>query len=226
MANDKNNAPENQSSIDNLNETLTDISLKVENNKKSITIAVVILILAVGAILLFKNYRSANATKADAAIGEADIELFNGNDTVALAKYIEVAKLGHDAGNRASLNAAILLFDQKNYEEAIKCLNDYSPKESIVGAAALSLKGDCYVNLNNYTEAVKAFNSAVKQSDKNPYYTPYFMLKLARVHRAQQDYAAEAKVYEEVLKDYPKYAASVGINIDKYLERARIVAQK
>ena len=44
MANDKNNAPETQNSIDNLNETLTDMSRKVENNKKPIIIAVIALI--------------------------------------------------------------------------------------------------------------------------------------------------------------------------------------
>lgn len=226
MANDKNNAPETQNSIDNLNETLTDMSRKVENNKKPIIIAVIALIVVIGAVLFIKNRSSENAAKADVAIGNADYEMIAGNDSLALGIYQNVADMGHDAGNRAALNAAIILFQQKKYDEAIAYINKYDAKESIVGAAALSLKGDCYVNLKNYPEAAKAFKDAVKQSDKNPYYTPYFMLKLARVYRAQQDYAAELKIYEEIKKEYPAYAQSTGLNVDKYIERARLDSNK
>lgn len=226
MANDKNNAPETQNSIDNLNDTLTGFSRKVENNQKSIIIAVVILLLVIGGILFFKDRSAGNAAKADAAIGNADVEFLTGNDSIALEQYKQVAGMGHDAGNRANLEAAIILYEKKEYEQALSYINKYDPRESVVGAAALSLKGDCYVNLKNYSEAVKAFKSAIKQSDKNPYYTPYFMLKLARVYRAQGDFNAEAKVYEEIKADYPQYAQNTGLNVDKYLERARLDASK
>lgn len=226
MANDKKNVPETQNSIDNLNETLTDMSRKVENNKKPIIIAVIALVVVIGAILFIKNRSSESAAKADVAIGNADYEMIAGNDSLALGLYQQVADMGHNAGNRASLQAAIILFGQKKYDEAISYLNKYDAKEAIVGAAAMSLKGDCYVNLKNYPEAVKAFKDAVKQSDRNPYYTPYFMQKLARVYRAQQDYAAELKVYEEIKKDYPAYVQGTGLNVDKYIERARLDSNK
>ena len=80
--------------------------------------------------------------------------------------------------------------------------------------------------MEKYQDAVKAFKEAVKQSDKNPYYTPYFMLKLARVYRALNDFSAEYKIYEEIKKEYPAYAASTNLNIEKYLERARLDAGK
>ena len=226
MANNKNTAPETQNAIDNLNDNLTDLSVKVQNNKKGLIAGLVVIILVVAGILLFNSFSSKNAEKANVAVGKADVSLFSGNDSLALAQYKQAAELGHDAGNRASLNAAIMLYNDKQYNEAIKYIDKYSPKEALVGSAALSLKGDCYVNTDNLPEAVKAFKAAIKQSDNNPYYTPYFMLKLARVYRAQQDYAAEAKIYEEIQNKYPQYAAANGINIDKYLERARLDAKK
>ena len=226
MANDKNKAPETQNSIDNLNETLTDMSRKVENNKKPIIIAVLAILVVTGAILFFKSNSTKKSDEADKAIGNADYELMQGNDSIALEQYKQVAEMGHDAGNRAALNAAIILYQDKKYDEAIEYINKYDPRESIIGAAAYSLKGDCYVNLKNYPEAVKAYKDAIKQSDKNEYYTPYFTLKLARVYRAQEDYKAEADIYEQINKDYPKYALSNGINIEKYLERARLDADK
>ncbi len=226
MANNKNTAPESQNAIDNLNDSLTEMSHKVEDNKKSIIIAIVAVIVVIGAVLLFQNHRKNNSANADVAIGKADTEMINGNDSIALAQYMKVADMGHDAGNRAALNAAILLYEHKNYDEAIKYINKYAPKEAIVGAAALSLKGDCYVNLEKYQDAVKAYKEAISQSDNNPYYTPYFMLKLARVYRAQGDSAAELKIYSEIKKEYPAYAASTNLNVDKYIERAKIEAGK
>lgn len=226
MANNKKNAPESQNAIDNLNDSLTEMSHKVEDNKKSIIIAIVAVIVVIGAVLLFQNHRKNRSESADVAIGRADTEMISGNDSIALAQYMKVAEMGHDAGNRAALNAAIIMYENKDYEGAVKYINKYAPKEAIVGAAALSLKGDCYVNLEKYQDAVKAYKDAISQSDKNPYYTPYFMLKLARVYRAQGDYAAELKIYQEIKKDYPVYAASTNLNIDKYIERASLDAAK
>ena len=36
-----------------------------------------------------------------------------------------------------------------------------------------------------------------------------------------KDYNAEIKVYEEILKEYPNYGMQMGIDIEKYLERAK-----
>ena len=93
---------------------------------------------------------------ADDAIGQADRTLIiEGNDTLALAQYMQVAdNEGYDAGNRAKLQAAILLFNKGEYEKAIEYLNDYSAKEALIGAAAYSLQGDCYVNLEKYNEEI------------------------------------------------------------------------
>lgn len=226
MANN-NPAPQNQNAVDSINESLTDMTRKVEDNKKIIIYAVagviVLILLVVGYMQLI---RKPAIQKADEAVGRADIELARGNDSIALAQYQAVAdEHGYSAGNRAALQAAILLFNDGKYEEAAKYINDYDPTETIVGAAAYSLKGDCYVNLDKLPEAVKAYKDAIKQSDNNTYYTPFFMMKLARVYRAQQDYKAEADIYEEIIKKYPAYGRDNNINLQKYLERARLSAK-
>ena len=100
----------------------------------------------------------------------------------------------------------------------------YSADEAFIGAAAYSLEGDCYVNLDQLDNAVKSFNKAIAQSNDNPSYTPFFMLKLARVYNAQQKYGDELKVYEKIEKEYPAYGNMYGVDIRKYLERARLQA--
>ena len=148
-----------------------------------------------------------------------------GNDSIALAKYQQVAaNHSYDAGNLASLNAAILLYKEGKYEEAVKYLSDYSTKESVIGAAAKCLEGDCYVNLEKYQDALDCFKKAVKISDNNPAYTPAFLLKEATVLRELKDFKAEAKVYEEILNNYPAYGNQMGIDVEKYLERAKAEA--
>ena len=167
MAKEKNNVPEN--GVDELNDSLVEMSEKVQNNKKIILWAaaavVGVAVLVLGYIYLV---RQPGIAKANDNIGAADIQLALGNDSIALAKYMEVADNdGYDAANRAALQAATMLYKDEKYEEALKYLDKFSASESIIGAAAYSLKGDCYVNLDKLDDAVSAFKSAISKSDKN-----------------------------------------------------------
>ena len=145
-----------------------------------------------------------------------------GNDSVALDKFRNVAdEYGYKSGDIAALNAAIILYKDKKYEEALTYLKKYSTTETIIGAGAKSLEGDCYVNLKQYPQALDAFKAAVKVSDNNPYYTPVFLMKQATVLREMKDYKAEAAIYEQILKDYPKAPAALNVDIEKYLQRAK-----
>ncbi len=133
---------------------------------------------------------------------------------------------GYDAANRAALQSAILLYQDGKYEEALKYLDKYSVKDEIIGAGARSLKGDCLVNLDRLDDAVKAFKDAISTSDNNPAYTPFFMMKLARVFAAQGKHDEEAKLYEEIVKDYPLYGQAHNIDVEKLLDRARLQTGK
>lgn len=226
MANNKPQETEH-TSIDEVNDTLTGISEKVQNNPRTILWGSLIVTAIIAVILIYVYVvREPGKNAANNAIGQADIELLMGNDSVALAKYQQVAaNEGYDGANLARLNAAILLYKDKKYEEAIKYLNDYSAAESIIGASSKSLEGDCYVNLKKYNEALDCFKQAVKISDNNPHYTPAFLLKEATVYRELKDYKNEAAVYELIDRDYPNYGAEVGIDLKKYLKRAQDAAQ-
>lgn len=225
MANNKPNE-ETRTSIDEVNDTLTGIGEKVQSNPKVVVWSCIAVTAVVAVILLYVYaIRQPGQNSANTALGQADIELLMGNDSIALAKYQRVAAdHGYDAGNLANLNSAILLYKQGKYEEAIKYLKDYSASETIIGASAKSLEGDCYVNLKQYPEAIACYKQAVKISDDNPHYTPAFLLKEATVLREQKDFKAEAAVYEQIMKDYPNYEAEIGVDLEKYLERAQDAA--
>ena len=226
MANNK-PVEEPRTSIDEVNDTLTGIGEKVQSNPKVIVWGC-IAVAAVVAVILIYVYaiRQPGQNAANNALGQADVELLMGNDSVALAKYQQVAAdHGYDAGNLANLNAAILLYKESKYEEAISYLKNYSASESVIGASAKSLEGDCYVNLKQYPQAIDCFKQAVKISDNNPHYTPAFLMKEATVLREQKDFKAEAAVYEQIIKDYPTYGSEIGVDLKKYLERAQDAAK-
>lgn len=225
MANNK-NQDETRTSIDEVNDTLTGIGEKVQENPKTIMYACIAVAVVVVAVLVYiYAVRQPGIQAANEALGQADMELVMGNDSIALAKYQQVAaEHGYKAGELASLNAAVLLYKDKKYEEALSYLKGYSASESIIGAGAKSLEGDCYVNLKRYDEALGCFKEAVSISDNNPAYTPAFMLKEATVLREMKDYKAEAAIYEEIINEYPNYGAQVGMDMLKYLERAKAQA--
>lgn len=224
MAN--NNDQQQNNAIDNLNDQLTGLGAKVQKNQRVIfIIAGIAALIVLGVLVYIYAFRDPKIQAGNEAIGQADIELAMGNDSVALQIYKEVAdKHSFDAGNRAALQAAILLYHEGNYEESLKYVKKFTAKEKFIGPSAYSLEGDCYVNLGQLDNAVGAFKKAVAKSDKNPAYTPFFMMKLARVYREQKNYKAEAEVYEEIEQEYPLFGERNRIDIKKYLERAKIQA--
>lgn len=219
---------ETHNAIDNIDAQLSDLEQKVQNNQKKIMWGTVG-VLAVVCLILVWIYaiRRPGIQAADDAVGQADMTLSLGNDSLALTQYKQVADdYGYDAGNRAALNAAILLYQDKKYDEALTYLKKYSPKEKIIGAAAKSLEGDCYVNLQKYDEALKCFREAADISDNNPHYTPVFLMKEATVERELKNYKAEADLYRGINEKYPRYALETGVEIEKYLKRAELQAGK
>ena len=216
---------ETRTSIDELNESLSGLEQRVEQNKKSVIWYAVALLVVIGLGLGY--YYGKKSAKEDAGemIGKADIELMQGNDSVALAQYQAVAaEYSNGVANRANLNAAILLYQKGKYEEALKAVENYDVEEELVGAASQSLKGDCLVNLKKYDEAVAAYDEAISVANGNELYAPVFMMKKATVLSAQQKYSEAAAIYQNIKDNYSKYVNAYRVNIDKYIDRANYLA--
>lgn len=218
---------ETRTSIDELNESLSGIEKKVEENKKMI-VWVVGAIVAIAVIILGYVYliQEPNFENAKAEIAQADSKLALGQDSIALEAYKAVAdSYSNDAANRAGLNAGIILFQQGKYEEAINYINKFDAEGVLVGPASQSLIGDCYVNLEKYDEAVKYFDKAISLAGDNDLYTPLFILKKATVLREQGKFAEEAKALEIIKNKYPNFVTGYRVDVDKLIERANAQAK-
>ena len=222
-SNNENNPQEEIRGIENLDAQLTSAGNKLADNKKIIywaTGAVVI----IGALLAgyFFLYRNPNINKSFEAYNQVEIDAA-GNDSVAAVKYLDVAKKysGTDAGKLAGLNAAEVLYNQGKYKEAIKALDGFSSGDAVLEANATILKGDCYVNTNNYAEALKCFDQAISIADRNPQIVPRVLLKEANIYDAQKKYADALKCYEQIKTEYPECRLGGGLTIDAYIEREK-----
>ncbi len=110
----KNKPEETRTKIDDINESLSSVEQKVQNNQKAIMWGAIILA-AIACLVLIYIYaiRRPGIQSANDAIGQADMELALGNDSIALMQYEQIAdEYGYDAGNRANLNAAILYYQK------------------------------------------------------------------------------------------------------------------
>ncbi|MDE6322904.1 MAG: tetratricopeptide repeat protein [Paramuribaculum sp.] len=217
---------ETKTGLDNLNDSLTGIEQTVEKNQKLIMWGCIGVVAIVAIILIYMfAIRKPGIENSNNAIGQADLEMLVGNDSTALVQYQHVAdEYGYDAGNRAALNAAILLYKKGKYQEALDYLAKYSSKENVIGATAKSLEGDCYVNLDKLDEAIACYEKAVKISDKNPALTPYFLMKEANVYNARKDFTKEAEAYQTIIDEYPSFGPRMNIDFEKYVERANALA--
>jgi len=217
-----------RTTLEEVNESLTSAAQRIEDNKKYINWAViaiaVLALLAMGYIYLIHK---PNQEKAKEQIGQADVELMRGNEDEALKDFEKVAaEFSNKTGERAHLNAAILLYQKGEYEKAAKHLEDFDPNGNLIGPASQSLLGDCYVNLKKLDKAMAAYDKAISLANGNEAFAPAFMLKKATVLHEQKKYAEEAAIYQDIKDNYPMYYQQNGLDVDKYLERANALAGK
>lgn len=207
--------------IQPVNQEEADFVAKTKKYRKQLTGFFIAVVVVLVAILVWFLVRQSQVAKADQAIALADVEQ---NDSIALNLYKDAAAHGTKSGDRAKVEAAIRLYQAGNYEEAVKYLDDASASDEIVAAGIETLKGDCYVNLQNYDVAIKAYEKAIKEANHNSQLVPIILIKEANVYREQKNYAAEAKAYGKIVEEYPTYGEAANLDIRKYYERAKAAA--
>lgn len=217
------NNEQDQTTIDKVNASLTGVGEKLADNKKYIYWAIGAILVAgcftLSYLFIYRNPRLNNSFEAYNKVEMTAM----GNDSVAAAEYKKVAEKysGTDAGNLAALSAAESLYNIGKYQEAVKYLDKFSTRDEVLGANAEILKGDCYVNLKKYDDAVKAFAKAVDKADKNPQIAPRALMKEAVVFDELKKYDQALACYEQILRDYPRFQLGGGASIESYIEREK-----
>jgi tetratricopeptide (TPR) repeat protein len=197
-----------------------------ETNKKLITYGGIALVVLVAAIVGWKYYTGTQNKKALTAMWHAE-QMFE-RDSFALALNNPgggfegfqgiVSKYGStDAGNLARYYAGVCYLNLGKFDEAIKYLEDFSPKGDISPTMKYGALGDAYSEKKDFAKALKNYKEAGSSGDieelKAMYLKRYGMLS-----ELQNDPASAISAYKEIKEKYGN--TTDGRDIEKYLARA------
>lgn len=206
-----------------INETVSKTDQFFTENKKTIYgILIGLLVIGLG-ILAYNQWilkpKQAEAMEqmfpAEAAFesGETDLAL-NGDGNILGFKDI-IDSYGSKGGKAVYLYAGICELKNGNFEQAVKYLQKYKGKDSILAARALSCIGDAYVGLEDYGTAITYFRKAADKSDN--IFSAAYLLKAGVAYEEMGQNDKALACYNEIKDKYPQSVE--GYDIDKYISR-------
>ena len=196
-----------------------------ENNKKRInTIVTVVLAAVVGYFAYTKLYSEPRNTKAATAISfaqryfEADSlnKALNGDGQHLGFLKIMKKYNGTPTANLCHYYAGICYLNMGDAKNAIKHLEDFDGRGSLVTYAAAGALGDAYMENNNTKKAISAYEKAIANKD-DMMLTPLYLFRLGLAEELNNNTAAAKKYYQQVKDEYPQ--SMQARDIEKYLGR-------
>lgn len=217
----KENVKKDEERLESIESTLGKTEMFIEDNKKTISIIVIALVIVVLAIFGIKKYYiEPRNDEAMAQMFRAE-QFFSSDDyATALngdgnnAGFIDVINNygGTKAGNLAKYYAGICYLNLGDFNNAIKYLGEYNGKDEIVKPLAMGAMGDAYLELDNAAEAAKCYEKAALDS-KNTFTTPMMLMKAGYSYEMVENYQKALEMYTIIQKEYP--TSNEGFSIEK-----------
>ena len=200
---------EDESLID-VGEVLSKSEKFVENNKKSLTIAVAVIVAIVAGYFGYITYLDGQNEEAAESIWKAEYYLeVDSLDKAILGdgqyfgfEYIAENYSGTLTGNLAKYYLGVIYKEKGDYDLAIEYFKSAKVEDNVLGAIALGNLGDIYVDLGEYQEALSYFNKAISHSD-NSFTAPIYLNKAAITFTVLENYSKAAEYYQQIVDDYP-----------------------
>jgi len=226
-------ATEEHNGIENLNESLTSLGSRMEQHKGTIgwiVLGVIVAAAAVFGFVFFNNRSNADSARKYSGLEvkiEQQVQKANPavQDSLRNALWVKELKAlassdkGKPGAILANINLAGRYYDMKKFKEALACIEEIKIDEPVMKGQVTILKGDCYVGLKQYPQAIAAYDDAISTAQDTPDIVVRAMSKKALVLDAQKKYADVKAVYELMLKDFPMEANAQGINPEAYIAR-------
>lgn len=138
-------------------------------------------------------------------------------DSVLYAGMASQAKSydGYKGGEIAYYDMGVAYLNSGKYPEALKAFENVDFEDENLATITLGAMGDAHLELGNLTDAINHYDEAVKRRPKNDLTAPIYMMKLAGARELEGDFAAAAKLYSDVIQNFPD--SPVTLNAEKYL---------
>ena len=201
--------------------------------RKQILIAVAAILLIIAGCLAYKtfvaepreNKASTAMAKAQEMFAERDFQkALNGDKTNEGFLSVIENYGGTDAANLAKGYAGLCYAQMGKWQEAVKYLEDFSPKsDAIISPAIVAALGNAYAHTGKVDEAISTLKEAASMADSrsesvNNTTSPTYLLQAARLLESQKKTDEALKIYKQIKEKYVNSAAAQ--DIDKYIERA------
>ena len=219
----KKNVTVEDQNLENVQEALNTTSAWIEKNQNKLTWATTAIALVVTGVLALNTYVikpkavevSNENAKAVTYFMQGDWEkALNGDDAECIGfQAIADEYKCYQGGKLAALYAGVCYYQLGQYEDAAACLSKFSADDLSIEPAALQLLGDAYVQMEDYSKAVKAFESAAKSG--NDLIAPMSLKKAGFVYLEMGNKTAAKKAFETIKADYP--ASTEAQDIEKYI---------
>jgi tetratricopeptide (TPR) repeat protein len=232
MAKKKSKVAEPTQTEKNVGEILSKTDQFVEKNlKQIITVVAVIILLVVAGIGVHRLYLLPKEQEAQESIfpgenyfSEQKWDLALNGDSLDYTGFLGIID---DYGftktaNLAKAYAGICYYHLGDTESALSYLKKYSGKDKLLASSVNSLIGDCYADQDQPEDAIKYFKKAAKVDNKD--LSPIYLKKAATVYESTGDYKAALEIYNTIRTKYSE--STEAANIEKYIERAKILINK
>jgi tetratricopeptide (TPR) repeat protein len=216
-----------EDNFENLEEALGKTEQYIEKNqKKLITIAIVIVVIAVGIFAYQKYYKAPRNERAQNQLFQAqryfEIDSFNLalNGDENYPGFIEIVdKFGSTpAGNISKYYTGVSYLRMGEFQKAIEYLEKFSSDDFLLSALAKSAIGDAYMELGKTEKAASNYMDA-SSFNTNDFTTPIYLQKAGLAYEMLGDYKKALTAYETIEQDFSKSAEAR--DVEKYITRAK-----
>lgn len=197
-----------------------------KNLKKISIIAVLVLVAGVGGYFWYNSVQNKRAEVKENYFAAESLAM-TATDSLTVSMAInEMKNLVEEYGERNVTKAVpvypfekgILAYEQKNFEEAIKCFEEYDGEDELYRSRALACIGDCYVELGKYSDAITYYANAIALEDNE--FASEYAFKAGLAAEKLEDYKKALNYYTRVKEQYPGTPRSY--EIDKYIGRVEV----
>ena len=204
-------------------EAVSKTELFFQKNAKLIYGCVAAVLLVALAILAYNRFiyqpKKVEAQKnmylAEQKFAAGDFELaLNGDDNIAgFAEIIDT--YGSKAGEAVYLYAGACALQTNDYQKAIGYFKKYDGKDNILLSRAQAGIGDAYVGLEDYKNALAAYEKAAATADNA--FAAGYLLKAGQVAEELGNKDKALACYKKIKDQYPQ--AVEAADIDKFITR-------
>jgi TolA-binding protein len=193
-----------------------------EEYKKVINTTVsIIAVVVIGYLGYIKLYKAPREEKAATSLSFP--QMLIGIDSLNLALngdgqhpgLTKIAKKfeGTESANLSHYYAGICYMQMGDFKNAIKQLQDFDGKGTMIGYEAWGLLGEAYMETGNAKKAIEYFNKATKD-ENNIMLTPLYLYQAGLAYESNKQPDEAEKVFRRIRDEYPKSTQARNIDIE------------